>query len=231
MILALPFVAVLAAVPASSVYFEQTTITSTDGKPGLPVLSRVWYSPRRMRLEAGEAPGGSAFLLLLDAGKAYRLDPEQKLAVAIDAARLRARSQMDLSLAGDLMGGAEEGTVRTSALRAGKTIAGYTCRGYRIRGPSVVMDVYLTAGIPLGVEAFADFLEWTGASQALGGILSEMRQLSGFPLETRARVTVLGRVHETVSTITMVKLGPHPSGLLAVPAGYRVVAEEPEPTP
>jgi hypothetical protein len=184
-----------------------------------------------MRLEAGDAPGGSAFLLLLDAGKAYRLDPVQKVAMAIDAARLRARAQMDLSLAGDLMGGAEEGTARTSALKNGKTIAGYPCRGYRIRGPSVVMDVYLTTSIPVGVEAFADLLEWTGATSALGGILSEMRQLPGFPLETRARVTVLGRLYETVSTITKVTLGPHPRGLFAVPAGYRVVAEEPEPEP
>jgi hypothetical protein len=40
-------------------------------------------------------------------------------------------------------------------------------------------------------------------------------------------VTVLGRVHETRSTVTLVKVGPHPASLFLPPAGYRIVAEPP----
>jgi hypothetical protein len=37
------------------------------------------------------------------------------------------------------------------------------------------MELYVTEGIPLAVDAFTDFLEWSGASQALGGLLAEIR--------------------------------------------------------
>jgi hypothetical protein len=87
------------------------------------------------------------------------------------------------------------------------------------------MEVYLSQQVPVGVEAFAEFLEWSGASQSLAGVLSEVRRLKGFPLETLSRVTVLGRVHETRSTVTRVKVAPQPASLFEPPPGYRVVAE------
>lgn len=212
----------------TNVYFEQQTVTSTDGRSdGAGVLSRVWYGGRRMRLEAGDATGGPAFILQLDRGRAYRLDPVEKVATQIDLERLRSSAQMDLSVAGDLMGGDEEGTGRTAALKTPKTIAGYRCGGYRIRSASATLDLYVTEEIPLGIESFAEFLDWTGASQSLRGILDEIRKLPGFPLETRSRVTVMGKVHETRATVTRVKVGPQPSSLFDVPRDYEVRAEEP----
>ena len=211
-------------------YFEQSTLVRTDGvAQGAGVLSRVWYGGKRMRLEAGDVPGGPALILRLDLGKAWRLDPERKVATEIDAAQLRARSQMDASLAGDLMGGSEEGRVRTRALSNPRTIAGHACQGFRVTGPSVVMDLYLAQDLGVGTDAFAEFIEWSGADQSMGGVLAEIRKLRGFPLQTRSRVTVLDRVHETVSTITKIVVGPQPRALFEVPAGYRVLAEAREP--
>jgi uncharacterized protein DUF4412 len=237
----IPFAFVLGALAAAAtpparpadtaeLYFEQSTVVRTDGMArGEGVLSRVWYAGKRMRLEAGDQPGGPALLLRLDLAKAWRLDPERKVAIEIDAGRLRARSQMDASLAGDLMGGSDDRGVRTSALRIPKTIAGHACRGFRVTGPSVVMDLYVAEDLPIGIDAFTDFIEWSGAGQSMGGILDEVRKLPGFPLQTRSRVTVLDRVHETVSTITKVQVGRQPRSLFEVPAGYRMEAEAPEP--
>jgi len=217
---------VLAPARPAEVYFEQRTVVSEEGRgPGPGVLSRVWFAGSRMRMEAGDTPGGPALLLRLDRGQAFRLDPERKLAFEIDPARLRARAHLDASVAGDLMGGSEEGSARTSPLPAGKTVAGYACRGFRIRAPSLVMDVFVTDALPLTVDAFADFLEWSGASQSLGGLLHEIRRLPGFPLETHTRVTVMGQVRETVSTVTKVKVGPHAPLLFEVPSGYRIEKE------
>lgn len=217
----------LAGSAGSEVYFEQTTITSTDGHPAGPgLVSRVWYGGKKMRMETGDPVSGPALILRLDRGKAYRVDPVEKTAVEIDLARLRARSQMDLALADDLMGGVEEGRARTSPLATPKTIAGHNCRGFRITAGSAVMHVYVTAEIPLGIEAFTDFLEWSGAAQSLPGLIEEVRKLPGFPLESRSRVTVLGRVQETVSTVTKVRLGPHPPRLFEPPPGYRVLTEQ-----
>jgi uncharacterized protein DUF4412 len=211
-----------AATAHPQVYFEQRTVVREGGEsPGADVLSRVWYSGKRMRLEAGDAPGGPALLLRLDSGQAFRLDPDRKTARALDSMRLRARAQMDASVANDLMGTGEG--ARTAALKTpGKTVAGYPCHGYRISAPSLQMDVYVSDAIPLSVDIFADFLEWTGASQALGGLLAEIRRLPGFPMETRSRVTVLGRVQETISTVTKVQIAPQPAALFEIPAGYRI---------
>jgi hypothetical protein len=223
-------VAPLLLAGGTNVYFEQETVTSTDGRSeGTGVFSRVWYGGRRMRLEAGDAAGGPAFVLQLDRGKAYRLDPVERTATEIDLERLRSSAQMDLSVAGDLMGGDEEGGARTAALRTPKTIAGYRCAGYRIKAGSATMDLYVSEEVPLGVDAFAEFLDWTGASQSLRGILDEIRKLPGFPLETRSRVSVLGKVHETRATVTRVKVGPQPSSLFEVPRDYKVRPEEPLP--
>lgn len=222
---------ILAAAAAGDVYFEQTTVTRTPGsEPGPGVASRVWYSGKRMRMEAGGAAAGPAIILRLDTGHAWRLDPAARTAVALDMDRLRSQAQMDLAMAGDLMG-AEDGAARTAPLRASKTIAGYPCRGYRIRSASSVMDVYVTDALPLGVEAFTDFLEWSGASQSLAGLMGELRRLPGFPLETRSRVTILGERHETVSTVTKVKVGPLAPALFEPPKDYRLRAEPPPRQP
>jgi hypothetical protein len=216
------------AAPAGDVYFEQLTVTRVDGQEAGPgVLSRVWFGSRKIRLEAGDAPGGPALILRLDQGRAFRLDPAQRTALELDVDRLRAQSMMDLSVAGSLMGGVEE--ARTRPLPRPKTVAGYPCHGFRISMGSTILDVYVADDVPVGVDAFAEFLEWTGASQAMAGLMAEIRRLPGFPLETRSRVTVLGRVQETLSTVTKVKVGPHPASLFEPPEGFRRVKEEPEP--
>ena len=217
----------LAGPGETDVYFEQLTVTSTGRPSGPGVLSSVWFGGKKMRLEAGDVPGGPALLLRLDTGRAYRLDPARRTAVEIDVERLRARSHMDLAMAGDLMG--VEEAARTRPLRARKTIAGYACRGFRITAGSTILDLYVTGAVPVGIDAFAEFLEWSGARQALAGLMGEMRKLPGFPLETRSRVTILGRVHETVATVTKVTVGTHPPGVFEPPAGYRIVVEEPPP--
>jgi hypothetical protein len=91
------------------------------------------------------------------------------------------------------------------------------------------MDLYVTDQVPLGVESFAELLDWTGARESLRGILDEVRRLPGFPLETRSRVSVMGTVHETRSTVTKVKVGPQPAALFEVPRDYKTKAEEPAP--
>lgn len=213
------------------IYFEQTTVTTIDGKaPGPGVVSRVWYGRNRMRMEAGGTPG-TAFILRLDQGRAYRVDPVEKRTFVMDTERIRARSHLNLALAGDLMGGDDEGAARTTPLSTLRKIAGYNCRGFRIRAGSTVMDIYLTTEIPVGISAFTDFLEWSGASQALAGLLAELQKLPGFPLETRARVKALDHVQETVSTVTRVSVGPIAEALFAPPLGYPQQAEEPEPEP
>ena len=213
------------------VYFEQKTVTTAPGAAAGPgVVSRVWYSGKKMRMEAGGASGGPAFVLRLDTGQAFRLDPQARTATALDVDRLRAQAQMDMAMAGDLMG-AEEGAARTTALRAGKTIAGYPCRGFRIRSAATVMDVYVTDALPVSIEAFTDFLEWSGASQSLAGVMAELRRLPGFPLQTRSRVSIMGEEHETVSTVTLVKVGPLAPALFERPKDYRLRADPPPSQP
>jgi Domain of unknown function (DUF4412) len=229
LILAPSIVASLLAVAASApdVYFEQTTLTRSEGQtPGPGVSSRVWVSGRRLRLE-GDAPKGPAFILQLDVGQAFRLEPERQIAVQIDVARLRNRSQMDSSAASDLMGNTAEGDVRTVPLGVPRTIAGYRCRGYRLSGESLTLEVYMAPELPVSLDAFTDLVEWSGAGQAMAGFLSEMRKLPGFPLESRARVSVRGQTLETVSTITKVLVGPQPRSLFEPPAGWRVEREAP----
>jgi hypothetical protein len=230
--LAFALVSLLAAgpdPPASDVYFEQTTVVYEDGRPAGPgVVSRVWYAGRRMRLEAGGVADAPALILRLDEGKAYRVEPDRRRVVVVDLDKLRMRAQMDLSLAGDLMGAGEDARVGTAALRETKTIAGYACRGFRLSGASVVLDLYVAPDLPVGVNAFADFLEWSGAAQSLAGLVQELRKLPGFPLETRSRVSVLGDVQETLSTVTRVKVGPADRRLFDPPAGYRLESDTDE---
>jgi len=218
----------LAAPTATDVSFEQTTVTSAPGQaPGPGIKSRVFVSGRRLRLE-GATPNGPAFILQLDLGKAWRLDPERKLVFPVDLLQLRNRSQMDASAASDLMGSIAEGDVRTVPLDTPRTIAGHACSGYRLSAGALRMDVYLATGLPVGIDAFSDLVEWSGAGQALGGILAELKKLRGFPLETRTRVTVNGEVHETVSTVTRIELQPQPKALFEPPAGWRIETGAPQ---
>lgn len=207
------------------VYFEQTTVVMAKGKPSGPgVTARIWYSGARMRMEAGNAPAGTALVLRLDEGKAYRLDPARKRAVAIDLQRLRDQSHTDAAMAGQLMG-VEAGGVKTEPLPAPRVIGGYRCSGYRLTAGSAVLDVYLTRKIPAGVSAFTDFLEWSGASQSMGGLVEALRALPGFPLEMHSHVNLLGEKHETRSTIANVKVGPQAASLFAPPPGWTVEPE------
>jgi hypothetical protein len=182
-----------------------------------------------MRLEAADAAGGPALILHLDQDRAWRLDPERQVAVELDGARLRARSQADAAFAGGLMGGGDEDAVRSTPLEGTRTIAGHECRGFRIVGPSVQMVVWVAEDLPVGVDVFTDFLEWSGASRSLGGLLAGVRALPGFPLRTHTRLEALGEIRETVSTVTAIEVGPQPDALFEVPAGWRVEAEPAAP--
>lgn len=223
----LVFVLALAPLPApAGLYFEQTTTIYADGQPlGPGVQTRVWHAGGCLRLEAQGAPSGPAFVLCSARGRAFRLDPERKVAVRLDVERLRERAQADAALAAGLMGGGEE-AVRTTALEEHRQIAGYDCRGFRLEGPSVRMVVWVAEGLPMGIDDFADILEWSGSARALGGLLSALRTLPGFPLETRTRVDVFGDIKETVSTVTLIRAGAQPSRLFEVPEGWKVVSDE-----
>jgi hypothetical protein len=207
-------------------YFEQTTVVRKAGSvAGVGVRSRVWHARRSLRLEAGDSPGGPALVLRIDDGRVLRLDPDARVAVEIDASRLRARSHQDASVAASLMGGEE--TLRKTPLDGRRTIAGHGCRGFRLRGRETSVDVWVAEDIPAGAALFADFLEWSGAAQSLGALLAAIRELPGFPLETRTRVSVLGETQETVATVTVIRLGPQPRELFEVPAGWRLEREGP----
>jgi hypothetical protein len=216
-----------APAPVPGLYFEQTTVVRSAGgvAAGPGVRSRVWHSGKRLRLEAGDAPGGPALVLRLDEGRVLRLDPEAKVALELDPSRLRARSHEDASVAASLMGGEE--ALRTAPIEGPRTIAGYACRGFRLHGRQASVDVWVAEDVPAGADVFADFLEWSGAMQALGGLVAAVRELPGFPLETRTRVSVLGETQETVATVTKVRVGPQPPELFEVPAGWRVETEKP----
>ena len=217
---------VLLAAPATpELYFEQTTIVYQDGEPSGPgVKTRTWHAGNRMRLEAGDETGGPALVLRLDLDRAWRLDPERRVAIELDVPGLKARSQKDAAYAAGMMGGTEEGAVRTTALEGSRTIAGHACRGFRLVGPSVQMVVWVAEDLSVGVETFADFLEWSGATRSLWGLLAEIRALPGFPLRTHTRVDALGEVQETVSTITLIRVGAQPRELFEVPEGWGLEA-------
>ena len=218
---------VLSAPEAPGLYFEQTTVVrpAVGAEAGPGVRSRVWYSGKRLRLEAGDAPGGLALVLRLDEGRVLRLDPEARAAVELDPSRLRARSHEDASVAASLMGG--DDTLRTTPLEGRRTIAGHSCRGFRLRGRQTSVDVWVAEDVPAGAGVFADFLEWSGAAQALGGLVAAVRELPGLPLETRTRLSVLGQTQETVATVTKIRVGPQPAELFEVPAGWRLETEKP----
>jgi len=215
--------ALLAAPATPGLYVEQTTVVYEDGRPSGPgVQTRAWHAEQRLRLEAGDASGGPALVLRLDLDRAWRLDPALRTAVELDTARLRARAQADAAVAAGMTGGGEEGSVRSTALQGSRTIAGHRCRGFRLTGPSLQMVVWVAETVPVGVETFASFLEWSGAHQSLGGLLAEIRALPGFPLQTHTRVSTADGLRETVSTVTAIHVGPQPPELFEVPAGWSV---------
>lgn len=214
--------AALPAAPGADVYFEQTTVAYEAGRPSGPgVVSRVWYGGQRMRMEAGGVDPAPALILRLDEGKAYRVDPARNAVTVMDADRLRTRGQMDSAMAAELMG-ADNARVRTTPLPGERTVAGHKCRGFRISGGTMVMDLWVTSALPIGMETFAGFLEWSGAADSLAPFLGEIRALPGFPLQSRSRVKVMGETHETVATVTRVKVGPHAAALFEPPVGYRL---------
>jgi hypothetical protein len=212
--------------PQPGLYFEQTTVVvAPNGTSGAGVKSRVWHASRRMRLESGDVSGGPALVLRLDEGRALRLDPEAKLATELDPGALRARSHQDASVAASLLG--DEDALRATPLAGGRTIAGHACRGFRLTSRAASVELWVAPDLPRGASVFADFLEWSGAAQALPGLVAAIRELPGFPLETRTRLTVLGESQETVSTVTRIRVGPQPRELFDVPAGWRLETRAP----
>lgn len=219
----------LAASPPTGLYFEQSTVVYEQGQSlGPGVRSRVWHSQGCLRLEAGDVVRGPALVLCPGRNQALRLDPGRRVVVRLDLARLRERSQSDAAVAAGLMGGGEEDSVRTRAFEERRTIAGHPCRGFRITGPSVQMEVWVADDLGIGVDVFADFLDWSGAGSALGGLLTAIRALPGFPLETHTRVDVFGEIKETVSTVTAIEVGPQPAALFEIPEGFRLEEEAPD---
>jgi hypothetical protein len=234
MILVFAFAAAGAAAASAprSVHFVQTTSVLEAGRPAGPgIVSRVWVSGPRLRLEPGAVADGRALILRLDQGRGWRLDPERKVAVALDLESLRAQAHLDASAAADLMGAGEDASVRAVARSGVRTVAGRRCSVWRLSAATTTMEVCLAASVPVGMDAFADLLQWTGADASLGPLLDRLRELRGFPLETRSRVTILGEPHETLSTVTKVVVGPVDAALFAPPAGWRELgddADEPE---
>jgi hypothetical protein len=225
------FLALLAAA-SPGFYYEQVTESAFGAESkGAVVRTRVYALGRRLRLESVDVKGGPALVLRLDEGRAFRLDPARKTATRLDLDRLRVQSHMDLSMAGEALGGADEGSVRTVPLPGSKVIAGHTCRGYRLSGSQASLDLYVSdLGAGLGIDTYTDFLEWSGASLALGPLLDEMRRLPGFPLEARLRAKVRGEEVTTVTTVTKISRGPLAPALFEVPSGYELV-DEPAPAP
>lgn len=224
--LALAFALLLSGTGAAAdVVFEQTTWVQAPGAPAGPgVKTRVYYGGRRLRLEAGDE-GGPALVLRLDDERAFRLDPLRRVAIELDLGRLRARAQQDSAMAGDLIG-ARDARPRTTPLPKPLKVAGYACQGYRITAGAATLDVYVTRELPLGMERFAEFLEWTGAAASLGPLVDALRAIEGFPLETRSRVMVLDQAQETRSSVSRVRVGPVSAKLFEVPKDYTVVREK-----
>ena len=225
--------AVFAAAPAGpSVHFEQTTVVSHGGAPGPPLLSRVWMSGPHLRFEPAEAGGGQALILRLDEGRGWRLEPERRAAVRLDLPALRAGAHLDSSTAAELMGAGPGARIRAVAREGRRTIAGRRCTVWRLTAGPTRMEVCLAESVPVGLDAFADLLHWSGADDSYGAILDRLRELRGFPMETRSVVTIMGEPHETLATVTKVVVGPVDAGLFRPPAGWTeeddVLSEEDE---
>lgn len=223
-------VSLAAAPPPAALCFEQVVTSFVNGRQRGPEQRlRVCHAGPRMRVEPSDAAAGPTLILRLDRNEAWQLDPERRVARRLDVEALRARSHLDLATAGELLGADEEGGVRSEPLAGTRTIAGHVCRGWRLRSGSTRLELQLATDLPIGVDAFAQLLEWTGASQSLGGLMSELRRLPGFPLETRSRTTVLADTIETLASVTRVEAGPLDDALFEPPPGYAIEEEREEP--
>ncbi len=215
------------AVAASHVSFDQETETLVDGRPtGSLVHSRAFIADRRMRVERADskAEPSPTLIVRLDQGRAWRIDPAGRVAWEVDLAREQTRSQVEMGVVGDLIGE----RLQAAPLPRSRRIAGYDCRGYRLKTAAGAIEVWMTTALPVDAESFSALLEWLGAEQAMGGYLDALRRLTGFPLETRARLDVAGRVVETRSTVTRVKIEALADSLFEPPAGYRIEPSPPE---
>jgi hypothetical protein len=123
-----------------------------------------------------------------------------------------------MGVAGDLLGA----RVRAVPLKTSRQIAGFECQGHRLETEAGSIEVWMTTALPIDAQVFAEFLEWLGADESMGSYLDALRRLSGFPLETRARLEVSGRQVETLSTVTTVRVGPVAESLFEPPPGYRL---------
>jgi hypothetical protein len=215
--------ATAAPVAPRSVFFEQTSSSTVDGQAGPALRSRVYWRGHNVRLEFGDLLQPTVLLLDLQNEHAVRLDPAAKTAAELDMAALRAQTNLGFSMAGDAVGD-ENDRFRTTALEGTRTIAGFVCHGHRIRSKNARVDVWTGAAVPVPMQMFEEFLDWSGAAQSLGGLLPEIQKLPGFPLETRSRFTVSGHVYESVATITVIKTEPLADSLFVTPKGYRAVA-------
>jgi len=226
--LSLLLAASLAVAPApATLCFEQVVTSFVNGQAHGPEQRlRVCHAGPRMRVAPIGAAAAPILILRLDRNEAWQLEPERRVARKLDVAALRARSHLELATAGELLGADEEGGVRSEPLPGTRTIAGHVCRGWRLRSGSTRLELQLADDLPVGIEAFAGLLEWTGASQSLGGLMSELRRLPGFPLETRSRTTVLADTVETVARVTRVDVGPLDDALFEPPPGYTIEEEE-----
>jgi hypothetical protein len=209
------------------VYFEQRTVTYSEGRAqDQGVLAKVWHSGSRIRFERADTPPGAALILNLAEGSGFRLDPASKIAWRVDMDLLRGEAQSDMSLAGSLIGAEAEQRVRLTELAERRAIAGHVCRGYRVRVESATWELWLAADVPVSMAQFVEYLEWSGASQAMGALLDEIARLPGFPMQTRVRATVQGRTIETVATIERLTLGPLAPHLFQPPPGFKIQQEE-----
>jgi hypothetical protein len=213
------------AVADAQVVVEQTTSTTVDGKALPSVHARVLWGGRKVRLESGDALEPLVLLLDLEHDRAYRLDPPSRSAVALDLDGLRARASLGFAQAGEAMNADEPDSFRTSALPGRRRIAGRLCDGYRVRHRQTQIDVWVSTQVSIGMELFADFLEWSGADQSLAGLLPEIRKLEGFPLETESHVVVDGHVYDTKATVTAVSVAPRDPSLFEVPAAFTLEDE------
>ena len=222
--------AVSAAEPAppADVTFDQSIVTTVDGKAGEPATSRVYWSGRKVRLESGDAFDPLILLLDLARDRAYRLDPAGKKAVVLDVEALRSRSHLGFSLAGDRMGAAED--FRRTRLAEKRTIAGYACEGHVLRAGQTRVEVWVSDRVPVEMDAFAEFLEWSGADASMAGLLPVLTRLGGFPLQTRSRIVVDGHVYETRATVTRLSAQVIEPALFEVPPSF-VIQEEADPGP
>lgn len=216
--------AAVAVPPPADIFFEQTSSTTVDGKPGPVATSRVYWSGRKVRLESGDAFEPLILIIDFEQDRAYRLDPAAKTALRLDADALRTRAHLGFALAGDRLASSTD-AFRRQKLQGRRTIAGRACIGHRLRAGDTRVDVWMADGLPLDMDDFTEFLEWSGAKAALGGLLPELARLEGFPLETRSRIVADGHVYETRATVTRLKQEPLDPALFAPPPSFRIEAE------